>query len=65
MAYQDLHELLQQSSSSRAFFLSLPVEAQVALHRQGSAIRSAADLRLRASSLEKWTRQLNLSGFSD
>ena len=30
--YQNLHELIQRSSSSREYFLSLPVDTQLRLH---------------------------------
>ena len=30
--YQNLHELIERSSSSREYFLSLPVDTQLRLH---------------------------------
>ena len=65
MPYSDLQALLRRSSSSRAFFLSLSPEDQLALHTQGSAIHSAQDLRQRASSLGRWRQQLQLGRFPE
>lgn len=45
MRYRDLHELIQGSQSSRAFFLSLPVEIQCKLHEHNAYVHSAAELR--------------------
>ena len=56
MRYRDLHELIQGSQSSRAFFLSLPVEIQCKLHEHNAYVHSAAELRSRAAALQSWRR---------
>ena len=45
MLYRDLNALLDGSSSSREYFLSLPAELQMDLHRHPTLISSAQDLR--------------------
>lgn len=42
--YQNLHELLMRSSSTRSYFTELPVEAQMEAHRQNDFIRTAEQL---------------------
>ena len=63
MRYRDLHELIQGSQSSRAFFLSLPVEIQCKLHEHNAYVHSAAELRSRAASLQSWMRLTSLGGW--
>lgn len=58
MKYENLQELIAHSSSSRSFFLSLPVALQLLLHEHSSAIHTAADLHLRADQLQKMPRFL-------
>lgn len=62
MAYENLRGLIAGSSSTRAYFLSLPVELQLALHEQDAVIRTAAELRRRAAALEDYRRHVRLSG---
>lgn len=45
MPFPDLQTLLQASSSSRQFLLSLPVNVQLQLHEQNEWIHTQADLR--------------------
>ncbi len=54
----NLRELLQRSSSTRTYFVSLPVEMQIRLHEQGEHIRSAEQLHRTA---EIWQEQSRLS----
>lgn len=63
MPYPDLKALIQHSSSSREFFLSLPVELQTELHSHNDVIHTAAQLRLRAEQLERHRNHIKLSGF--
>lgn len=55
----DLSCLLSRSSSTRSYFVSLPVAVQVVLHRDYSYIRTAAQLHDTAGILlrkhEKYT----------
>lgn len=53
---QNLVELLNQSSSTRCYFVSLPVKLQVILHEQHSYIRTAAQLHLISDILQKQTK---------
>ena len=45
MQYLNLQGLLQGSSSSRAYLLSLPVEIQIQLHEQDTLIHTQFELR--------------------
>lgn len=45
MLYNDLHELINGSASTRAYFLSLPVPLQMKLHGYSDSIHSAFSLR--------------------
>lgn len=51
MKYKDLQELISHSSSTRRYFLSLPVTLQLTLHKCGAYIHTAADLHLQADIL--------------
>ncbi|MDU4087270.1 MAG: hypothetical protein E7H80_08480 [Thomasclavelia ramosa] len=46
--YQNLHELIQRSSSSREYFLSLPVDTQLRLHVLNDYIHSLHQLHIYA-----------------
>lgn len=48
MKYKNLQDLISYSSTTREYFLSLPVSVQVALHKYNSNIHTAADLHLQA-----------------
>lgn len=48
MRYKDLQDLISHSSSTRQYFLSLPVSLQLILHKYNSCIHTAADLHLKA-----------------
>ncbi len=48
MQYNSLHHLISKSTSSRRFFLSLPVEVQMALHKDNFFIHTQLDLRIKA-----------------
>lgn len=52
MKYENLNQLLQKSSSSRKYFLSLPVGMQKELHNQGNYIRTAAELHRYSDMME-------------
>lgn len=51
MKYKDLKDLITNSSTSRQYFLSLPVPLQLALHEYNACIHTAADLHLNADIL--------------
>ncbi|MFQ9516608.1 MAG: hypothetical protein ACLRZ9_12395 [Eubacterium sp.] len=50
---ENLMELLKNSSSTRNYFVSLPVQLQVMLHEQHSYIRTSAQLHLISDILQK------------
>lgn len=63
MQYANLHDLIFRSSSSRRYFLSLPVEMQMSLHEHNDCIHTAAQLHERAGALERYHHALAISGF--
>ncbi len=62
--YHDLKELIQHSQSSRAFFLSLPVDLQCKLHEHNAYVHSAAELHARAAAIQSCERMDVLGGWS-
>lgn len=58
MRYTDLHALLDNSSSTRTYFLSLPVDLQLRLHQHMDQIHSAAELHHLAQLLERQPKSL-------
>lgn len=66
MKYENLKQLIQQSSSSRRFFLSLPVNMQMKLHEHNGYIHTAEELHRCADAILKYERQVRIiEGFSD
>lgn len=63
MHYLDLHELIANSRSSRAFFLSLPRSAQCALHGYSAHIHSAAELHAAARAVQSVEHIAKLGGW--
>lgn len=63
MRYTGLHELVSGSSSARKYFLSLPVELQLALHTHNDYIHTADELHRHAGALEAYNRQVALSEY--
>lgn len=62
MKYNNLHELLMHSSSSRRYFINLPVTMQLALHKHNNFIHSAHELHMRIDAINAQQRALALSG---
>lgn len=62
MKYADLHELLIHSSSTRRYFLSQPVQMQIALHNRGNYIHSAHELRMHIDAVNAYNRAIAISG---
>lgn len=60
MRYRDLHDLIQNSYSSRAYFLSLPVQMQCALHQLGGTVHSAAQLHRQVSAIQQTDHLLQI-----
>lgn len=63
MRYQSLHDLIQNSRSSRAYFLSLPPSVQCALHAQDSFVHSAQELRDMAAAVQRARHYDSLGGW--
>ncbi|MBQ8508393.1 MAG: hypothetical protein IJ493_00620 [Clostridia bacterium] len=63
MRYRNLHELVQRSGSSRRYFLSLPVEDQLAMQEYGESIHTAAELRRCVEGMAAMRRQDALGGW--
>lgn len=61
MQYKNLQELLFHSTSSRQYFLSLPVPVQQALHDRDPFIHSAADLHVHAQAVEQYAHAVMIS----
>lgn len=61
MKYDNLSHLIRESSSSRRYFLSLPVSMQMALHEHNDYIHTAAELHRRVDAIKVYNRQVQLS----
>lgn len=61
MRYNNLRELVRSSSSTRRYFLSLPVEMQMSLSEHGESIRTAAELHRMVSVIENYEHHCKLS----
>lgn len=63
MRYENLNQLVRESSSSRRYFLSLPVSMQVRLHEHNDYIHTADELHRRTDEILKYERQVQLSEY--
>ncbi len=45
MEYHSLTELLSNHRASRRFFMSLPIELQLELHKHDDSVKSASELK--------------------
>ena len=45
MEYKNLTELLSECSDSRGYFMNLPVEMQLELHKYNDSVRNSRELR--------------------
>lgn len=63
LKYDNLNHLVRESSSSRRYFLSLPVSMQMALHEHNDYIHSAAELHRRVDAIKVYNRQVQLSEY--
>lgn len=61
MKYDNLNHLVRESSSSRRYFLSLPVSMQIALHEHNNYIHTAAELHRSVDAIKAYKRQVQLS----
>lgn len=63
MRYENLNQLIRESSSSRRYFLSLPVSMQLKLHEHNDYIHTADELHRRTDAILKYERQLEISEY--
>lgn len=63
MRYENLNQLVRESSSSRRYFLSLPVSIQLKLHEHNDYIHTADELHRRTDAVIKYERQVQLSEY--
>lgn len=61
MRYNNLHDMINSSSSTRRYFLSLPVEMQISLHKHNDYIHTAEELHRKVSVIENFEYHLKLS----
>ena len=61
MKYDDLHDLIKHSSSTRLYFLSLPVSMQISLHKFNYDIHTAEELRQKVNVIENYEYHCKLS----
>lgn len=61
MQYANLTELINNSTSCRSYFLSLPIKTRLLLHEHGRYIHSAADMRARVYEIEKYKHAVEIS----
>ncbi len=57
MLYNSLRHLIKHSSSSRAFFMSLPMEIRMILHKDNFHIHTQLQLRRKAEIAEQLRRK--------
>ena len=58
MLYKSLHDLINLSSSSRKYFLSLSVDMQLQLHQYNEIIHSAHDLHKLVDNIPKYNEKV-------
>lgn len=61
MRYDNLHDLIYNSSSTRKYFLSLPVEMQMSLHKHNDYIHTAQELHYMVGVIENYEYHCKLS----
>lgn len=59
--YNNLQDLIYNSSSSRKYFLSLPVSMQLSLHEHNDYIHTSAGLHTLADIIEKYNHSVENS----
>lgn len=63
MRHENLNQLIRESSSSRRYFLSLPVSMQLKLHEHNDYIHTADELHRRTDAILKYERQVEISEY--
>ena len=64
MRYNSLDDLIQNSRSSRAYFLSLPINIQMYLHKNSGHITTAQKLHFYASYAESDMKSDSIAGIN-
>lgn len=62
MRYKNLHDLINNSSSTRQYFLSLPSKMQMSLHEHNNYIHTAHELHRRVVMIKDFEYHCRLSG---
>ncbi len=60
LKYDNLQALIQDSISTRHYFLSLPVAVQIVLHEQNDFIHTAEELHTHAENVMKYQERLSI-----
>lgn len=63
MLYNNLHDLINHSKSSRAYFLSLPIDIQMNLNQYSGYITSAQKLHTTAAAIADNKRMDHIGGW--
>ena len=63
LRYDNLNHLVRESSSSRQYFLSLPVPMQIQLHEHNESIHTAAELHRYVDEVNIYHKQVQLSKY--
>ena len=63
LRYENLNQLIRESSSSRRYFLSLPVSMQLKLHEHNDYIHTADELHRRTDAILKYEQQVEISEY--
>lgn len=61
MKYKNLNRLIRENSSSRRYFLSLPVETQIELHEHNDYIHTADELHRCTDAIGKRKEQVKMN----
>lgn len=61
MKYNNLNDLINSSSSTRKYFLSLPVDMQMSLHEHNDYIHTAQELHRKVEMIENYKHHCKLS----
>ena len=60
MLYNSLNDLINSSSSTRQYFVSLPIEMQMTLHKHDKYIHTAEDLHRAVAVMENYEHHCKL-----
>ncbi len=63
MQYNNLTQLLSESTDSRRYFMNLPVEMQLELHKYNDSVRTSRELRDMVETLNSGNRYSAIGNF--